>query len=156
MNTHEAFHFLLTGASTAAVVLEKEAATAKAHADIIGKYSGATGSAAGNGNGTGKARKTLGMAMYELANCYRNAWGTPRDPPAARRFYTLSANLGDTDAMCEAAWCYERPFGGKKDKVRLVILFYYILVRLIDSFFHLWLTLHTSNSIQPLNTIVLL
>lgn len=36
---------------------------------------------------------------------------------AARSYYETAANLGDTDAMNEAARCYEEGFGGKKDKV---------------------------------------
>lgn len=37
---------------------------------------------------------------------------------AARQYYETAANLGDTDAMEEAAWCYLEGFGGSKDKVR--------------------------------------
>ena len=40
-----------------------------------------------------------------------------KDPVAARSYYETAANLGDTDAMNEAAWCHEQGFGGKKDKV---------------------------------------
>ncbi len=40
-----------------------------------------------------------------------------KDPAAARKYYETAANLGDTDAMNEAARCFEEGFGGKKDKV---------------------------------------
>lgn len=40
-----------------------------------------------------------------------------RDAAAARQYYETAANLGDSDAMNEAAWCYLEGFGGKKDKV---------------------------------------
>lgn len=57
------------------------------------------------------------LAIYELANCFRNGWGIEKDPVAARLYYETAANLGDTDAMNECAWCYLEGFGGKKDKV---------------------------------------
>jgi TPR repeat protein len=65
----------------------------------------------------GAAKGELTLAMFELANCYRNGWGVGRDPVAARNYYETAANLGDTDAMNEAAWCYLEGFGCKKDKV---------------------------------------
>ncbi|EGC44737.1 conserved hypothetical protein [Histoplasma capsulatum var. duboisii H88] len=65
----------------------------------------------------GAAKGELVLAMYELANCFRNGWGVAKDPVAARHYYETAANLGDTDAMNEAAWCYLEGFGGKKDRV---------------------------------------
>ena len=65
----------------------------------------------------GAAKGELVLAIYELANCFRQGWGVGKDPVAARKYYETAANLGDTDAMNEAAWCYEEGFGGKKDKV---------------------------------------
>jgi TPR repeat protein len=44
--------------------------------------------------------------------------GVKKDPAAARQYYETAANLGDTDAMEEAAWCLMEGFGGGKDKVR--------------------------------------
>ena len=67
----------------------------------------------------GAAKGELVLAMYELANSFRHGWGVEKDPMAARKFYECAANLGDTDAMNEAARCYEEGLGGKKDKVRL-------------------------------------
>ncbi|EFE41504.1 conserved hypothetical protein [Trichophyton verrucosum HKI 0517] len=64
----------------------------------------------------GAAKGELVLAIYELANCYRNGWGVAKDPAAARQYYETAANLGDTDAMNEAGWCYLEGFGGKKDK----------------------------------------
>jgi TPR repeat protein len=65
----------------------------------------------------GMAKGELVLAMYELANCFRNGWGIKKDPAAAKQYYETAANLGDTDAMNEVAWCYTEGFGTKKDKV---------------------------------------
>ncbi|EXJ82106.1 hypothetical protein A1O1_08175 [Capronia coronata CBS 617.96] len=65
----------------------------------------------------GPAKGELVLAIFELANCFRHGWGVPVDKVAARQYYETAANLGDTDAMNEAAWCYLEGFGGKKDKV---------------------------------------
>jgi hypothetical protein len=70
----------------------------------------------------GAAKGELVLAIFELANCFRNGWGVPVDKPAARQYYETAANLGDTDAMNEAAWCYLEGFGGKKDKVSSLCL----------------------------------
>lgn len=67
----------------------------------------------------GAAKGELVLAIFELANCFRHGWGVKKDPLAARQYYETAANLGDTDAMEEAAWCYTEGFGGGKDKVRL-------------------------------------
>ncbi|KAJ5463338.1 hypothetical protein N7475_008282 [Penicillium sp. IBT 31633x] len=69
-------------------------------------------------NKGGSAKGELVLAMFELANCFRNGWGLAKDPPAARQYYETAANLGDTDAMNEVAWCYLEGFGGKKDKFK--------------------------------------
>ena len=70
----------------------------------------------------GAAKGELVLAIYELANSFRHGWGVERDPVAARKYYEVAANLGDTDAMNEAGWCYEEGYGGKKDRVRKVFL----------------------------------
>ncbi|KAF2030053.1 HCP-like protein [Setomelanomma holmii] len=66
----------------------------------------------------GAAKGELVLAMYELANCFRNGWGIKKDPAAAKQYYETAANLGDTDAMNEVAWCYTEGFGTKKDKFK--------------------------------------
>ena len=66
----------------------------------------------------GAAKGELVLAIFELANCFRNGWGVEKDPAAARQYYETAANLGDTDAMNEAAFCFLEGIGGKKDKVR--------------------------------------
>ncbi|KAJ5999975.1 hypothetical protein N7481_000384 [Penicillium waksmanii] len=68
----------------------------------------------------GAAKGELVLAIFELANCFRNGWGVEKDPAAARQYYETAANLGDLDAMDQVAWCYIEGFGGKKDKVSLV------------------------------------
>lgn len=65
----------------------------------------------------GAAKGELVLAMFELANSFRHGWGVKKDAAAARQYYETAANLGDTDAMNEAGWCYLEGFGGKKDKV---------------------------------------
>lgn len=69
----------------------------------------------------GAAKGELVLAIYELANCFRNGWGVQKDPVAARQYYETAANLGDSDAMNEVAWCYLEGVGGKKDKVSFSI-----------------------------------
>lgn len=75
----------------------------------------------------GAAKGELVLAIFELGNCFRHGWGVKKDPAAARQYYETAANLGDTDAMEEAAWCLEEGFGGGKDKVsvdaRVVFVF---------------------------------
>jgi TPR repeat protein len=70
----------------------------------------------------GAAKGELVLAIFELANCFRHGWGVKKDAVAARQYYETAANLGDTDAMEEAAWCYLEGFGGSKDKVRRSLL----------------------------------
>lgn len=69
----------------------------------------------------GAAKGELVLAIFELANCFRHGWGVKKDAVAARSYYETAANLGDTDAMEEAAWCYLEGFGGGKDKVRFAL-----------------------------------
>jgi len=57
--------------------------------------------------------------LDDLLGLCRSAWGVKKDPIAARQYYETAANLGDTDALEEAAWCYLEGFGGPKDKVSL-------------------------------------
>ncbi|KAI9848634.1 MAG: hypothetical protein M1838_000473 [Thelocarpon superellum] len=64
----------------------------------------------------GAAKGELVLAIFELANCFRNGWGVPKDAVAAKQYYETAANLGDTDACNEVAWCYLEGFGTPKDK----------------------------------------
>ena len=70
----------------------------------------------------GAAKGELVLAIYELANSFRHGWGVTKDPVAARKYYEVAANLGDTDAMNEVAKCWEDGYGGKKDRVSTVTL----------------------------------
>ena len=65
----------------------------------------------------GAAKGELVLAIFELANCFRQGWGVKKDAVAAKQYYETAANLGDTDAMNEVAWCYLEGFGCKKDRV---------------------------------------
>ncbi|KAI9824286.1 MAG: hypothetical protein M1832_002094 [Thelocarpon impressellum] len=64
----------------------------------------------------GAAKGELVLAIYELANCFRNGWGIAKDAHAAKQYYETAANLGDADACNEVAWCYLEGFGCKKDR----------------------------------------
>ncbi|KAH0404441.1 HCP-like protein, partial [Aureobasidium melanogenum] len=66
----------------------------------------------------GEAKGELVLAIFELANCFRYGWGIKVDKVAARNYYEVAANLGDPDALEEAAWCYIEGFGGPKDKFK--------------------------------------
>ena len=79
----------------------------------------------------GAAKGELVLAIFEMANCFRHGWGVPVDKVAARQYYETAANLGDTDAMNEAAWCYLEGFGGKKDKVSSQSFFVHMHIRML-------------------------
>ena len=66
----------------------------------------------------GAAKGELVLAIFELGNSFRYGWGTAHDPVAARSYYECAAELGDVDAMGEAAWCFVDGFGGPKDKFK--------------------------------------
>ncbi|KEQ80256.1 hypothetical protein M438DRAFT_281993 [Aureobasidium pullulans EXF-150] len=66
----------------------------------------------------GEAKGELVLAIFELANCFRYGWGIKVDKVAARNYYEVAANLGDPDALEEAAWCHMEGFGGPKDKFK--------------------------------------
>nr|POF12737.1 hypothetical protein CFP56_09889 [Quercus suber] len=97
----QAIHYLSLAASNSANI--------EAHALASGLHQG------------GAAKDELVLAIFELANCFRHGWGVKPDPPAARQYYDTAANLGDTDAMDEAAWCYLEGFGGPKDKISNIV-----------------------------------
>lgn len=69
----------------------------------------------------GSAKGELVLAVFELGNSFRHGWGVRRDAVAARMYYETAANLGDVDALEEAAWCLLEGFGGAKDKVRFFV-----------------------------------
>lgn len=84
----------------------------------------------------GAAKGELVLAIFELANCFRYAWGVKKDPLAARQYYETAANLGDTDAMEEAAWCFLEGFGGPKDKVGFYfLLLCFCFIAMVRSYF---------------------
>ncbi|KAF3909027.1 hypothetical protein ABW21_db0200440 [Orbilia brochopaga] len=72
----------------------------------------------------GAAKGELVLAIFELGNCFRHGWGTEKDPVAAFNYYLTAANLGDTDAMNETAWCYLNGYGLKKKDKYLAAKYY--------------------------------
>ncbi|KAF2836272.1 hypothetical protein M501DRAFT_940131 [Patellaria atrata CBS 101060] len=60
-----------------------------------------------------KAQFALGV--YELGQSYMNGWGTQQDKPLALRCFEIAGDLGDTDALAEAGFCYTEGVGCKKD-----------------------------------------
>ncbi|KAK6505615.1 hypothetical protein TWF481_007508 [Arthrobotrys musiformis] len=72
----------------------------------------------------GAAKGELVLAIFELGNCFRHGWGTEKDPVAAFNYYQTAANLGDTDAMNETAWCYLNGYGLKKKDKWLAAKYY--------------------------------
>ena len=83
----------------------------------------------------GEAKGELVLAIFELANCFRYGWGIKVDKVAARNYYEVAANLGDPDALEEAAWCHMEGFGGPKDKVSCshVLLMDSVLIQFCSS-----------------------
>lgn len=59
----------------------------------------------------------IGLALYELGMSYLHSWGTEKDEDMALRSFELAGQLGDSDALCEAAALYMHngPKGRKKD-----------------------------------------
>lgn len=45
--------------------------------------------------------------FHQVAECYRNGWGVPRDNNEALRWYRLSAQKGDSTSMTSLAQAYE-------------------------------------------------
>lgn len=106
VNTEQAFRYLRLAAENSAMV------------DQIAASGGATGlkPSGRNKSRNGFAKGELVLAIYELGNCFRNGWGTDKDPKLALQYYETAARLGDVDAMSEAASCYMSGFGTKKNK----------------------------------------
>lgn len=85
-----------------------------------------TSSTGGGAPGQNKFKKArIAAAMYELGMCYLNSWGTEKDEEMALRCFELAGNMGDCDALCEAAslWMKNGPKGRKKDLQRAAKLY---------------------------------
>ncbi len=54
-------------------------------------------------------------AIFYLADCYRNGWGTEKDPEAAFRWFKTGAEAGDTLCMIGLAGCYTHGEGTETD-----------------------------------------
>ena len=55
-------------------------------------------------------------AIFYLADCYRNGWGTEKDPEAAFRWFKAGAEAGDTLCMIGLAGCYTYGSGTETDR----------------------------------------
>lgn len=85
-----------------------------------------TSATSGGAPGQNKFKKArIAAAMYELGMCYLNSWGTEKDEEMALRCFELAGNMGDCDALCEAAslWMKNGPKGRKKDLQRAAKLY---------------------------------
>ena len=55
-------------------------------------------------------------AIFYLADCYRNGWGTEKDSEAAFRWFKAGAEAGDTLCMIGLAGCYTYGNGTEMDR----------------------------------------
>jgi TPR repeat protein len=58
---------------------------------------------------------SLALAIYELGQCYMNGWGMTLDRCAGLRSFEIAGAMGDRDAIAEAAFCYAKGVGCKKN-----------------------------------------
>ncbi|KAK5117701.1 hypothetical protein LTR62_005125 [Meristemomyces frigidus] len=114
----KAISYLALAASNSASISETSLSTSSSRPEV------------GKSGGAGKGE--LVLAIFELANCFRHGWGVNRDPMAARQYYETAANLGDEDALEEAAWCLLEGFGGGKDKVCILYYFPFLLCSILQ------------------------
>lgn len=76
--------------------------------------------------GAKKVKKAqIALALYELGMCYLNSWGIEKDEDLALRCFELAGNMGDVDALSEAAslWMHNGPKGRKKSLQRAAKLY---------------------------------
>lgn len=59
-------------------------------------------------------RSQIALALYELGMSYLHSWGTEKNEPMALRSFEMAGNLGDADALCEAAAMYMHSGPGRK------------------------------------------
>lgn len=57
----------------------------------------------------------LVMAIYELGVSFQQGWGVQKSKETAFYYFEIAANLGDSDAMNDVAFCYTHGHGVKKD-----------------------------------------
>jgi TPR repeat protein len=91
---------------------------------LLAKDPAAMGSRGAPGQNKFKKAR-IAAAMYELGMCYLNSWGTEKDEEMALHCFELAGNMGDCDALCEAAsmWMKNGPKGRKKDLQRAAKLY---------------------------------
>lgn len=59
-------------------------------------------------------RAHVGLALYELGMSYLHSWGIEKDEAMALKSFEMAGDLGDTDALCEAASMYMHSGKGRK------------------------------------------
>lgn len=62
-----------------------------------------------------KRKAQYALAIYELGNSSMHGWGCSKDKALAVRCYEVAGAWGDADALAEAAFCYTKGLGVKKD-----------------------------------------
>ncbi|EME79528.1 uncharacterized protein MYCFIDRAFT_216477 [Pseudocercospora fijiensis CIRAD86] len=62
-----------------------------------------------------KKKAQYALAIYELGNSSMHGWGCSKDKALAVRCYEVAGAWGDADALAEAAFCYTKGLGVKKD-----------------------------------------
>jgi TPR repeat protein len=74
----------------------------------------------------GNLKGELGLAIFELGNCFRNGWGVEKDNKVARQYFETAAHLGDAEAAVEAAWHWMNGVGCKRNKKQAAKYYRYI------------------------------
>ncbi|KII86524.1 hypothetical protein PLICRDRAFT_114499 [Plicaturopsis crispa FD-325 SS-3] len=64
----------------------------------------------------GASQNELVLAIYEVAQCFFQGWGVPKDQKMAVSYYLVAARLGDADAQQDLAFCLANGKGCKKDR----------------------------------------
>lgn len=62
-----------------------------------------------------RARENQAGAQVNLAICYENGWGVPKDLFEGVKYYQLAANQGDMAAQSALGRCYKKGFGVTRD-----------------------------------------
>lgn len=71
----------------------------------------------GKGNiDKGSIQAELVLAIYEVGQCFFHGWGVAKDQKMGFSYYMVAAQLGDSDAQGDLAFCLANGKGCKKNK----------------------------------------